>query len=122
MIAEVLSEITPRRPVGHPGVTGYYQVQNLILPALAKVKDDAFQEEREWRVIIVGPGAELSFRPGPLGVIPYTKVPLDLTAIEEVLLGPGPEIELREQGVARLLAAVGLVDVEVTRSRAPFRG
>ena len=73
-------------------------------------------------LIIVGPGAELSFRLGSLGVIPYIKVALDLTAIEEVLLGPGPEIELREQGIARLLAAEGLVDVEVTRSRAPFRG
>ena len=122
MIAQVLQDITPQRAVGHPGVTGYYQVQNLILPALAKVKDDAFLEEREWRLIIVGPPAEVYFRPGSLGVIPYTQVPFDLTTIEEVIIGPGPHMELRERGLARLLAVVGVVGVTITRSRAPFRG
>lgn len=122
MIAEVLEAITPRQPRGHPGVTGYFQVQNLILPALAKVKDDAFEEEREWRLIIVGPPAEVRFRSGSLGIIPYTTVPFDLTAIEEVVIGPGPHMELREQGVARLLAAAGVAGVTITRSQAPFRG
>jgi hypothetical protein len=47
-LATVLRDIAPE-PVGHPGVAGFYQARSVVLPALAEIKHDAFEEEREWR-------------------------------------------------------------------------
>jgi Protein of unknown function (DUF2971) len=121
MIEQVFQEIAPTH-TGHPGATGYGRVQTVIMPALAKIKDDAFSEEKEWRLITVGSPAEVCFRPGSLGVIPYIKLAFEPTTIEEVVIGPGAHMELREQGVGRLLGESWLDGVTVTRSKAPFRG
>ena len=116
-IAKVLRSIAPR-PVGHPAASGYARAQQIVLPALAGIKHPAFKEEHEWRLVVVTDQQRPRFRPGPLGVTPYISLGYPTEAIAEVVVGPGPEQELREQG-ARLLAGEG---VSVRSSDAPFRG
>ena len=59
-------------------------------------KDPAFEEEREWRIVI-GPGAsplEICFRPGKSMVIPYWQFVLCAETaqleIEKIYVGPNP--------------------------------
>jgi Protein of unknown function (DUF2971) len=124
LIDDVLGELTPSRPTGHPGVKGLYLGQTLVMPALATVKHDAFAEEKEWRLIVVSAERteRVAFRSGGLGVIPYIELGFEPAAIEEVVIGPGAEGPLRERGLQRLLAAVGLQDVVIRQSEAPYRG
>jgi hypothetical protein len=64
-----------------------------IAPAF---KDAAFQEEREWRIVI-GPTVstlEVSFRPGKSMIIPYWEFPLcendESFEVEKIYVGPNP--------------------------------
>jgi hypothetical protein len=128
-IATVLQRIAPE-PVGHPGVQGYARAQSVVLPALAGIKHDAFREEREWRLVVVTDEHVPSFRTGPLGVTPYIEVGYPPGAIADVVIGPGPETQVRERGVRQLLAKHathqppedGGDAVVVRSSVAPFRG
>ena len=122
IITDVLDTIAPI-PTGHPGIKGLARAQTVVLPALATVKHDAFEAEREWRLIVVASeGVErVSFNAGSLGVIPYIELDFEAAAIEEVVIGPGSHAAVRKRGVERLLTEMGL-DVTVTHSRAPSRG
>jgi hypothetical protein len=122
-IEGVLEEVAPL-PKGHPGSTGFFRAQTIVMPALASIKHDAFADEREWRLIMVGSSGHerVSFRTGQFGVHPYAEVPIDLEAIEEVVIGPGAEAALRRRGVERLLAEHGVENARLRESRAPFRG
>jgi hypothetical protein len=113
----VLQTIAPR-PVGSPGAAGYALAQTVVLPALAGIKNAAFAAEQEWRLVIATDQHRPSFRTGSLGVIPYIALSYPLGAIAEVVVGPGPEQTLREQGVRLLVGN----DVAVRSSGAPFRG
>jgi hypothetical protein len=118
-ISEVLATIAPHG-VGHPGVQGYIREQTILLPSLAGIKHPAFSEEKEWRLVLVSDQHQPSFRPGPLGVTPYVSLRYPPGAVAEVIVGPGPEQGLREQGVKQLFRDDA--DVEVRSSAAPFRG
>jgi hypothetical protein len=77
-------------------------------------------ETVRWEMI-----AELkeSFRVGSYGIIPYVELPLDLhKAIHEVVVGPGKHSDVRMTGIARLFHSLGLGNVNVRISSAPFRG
>lgn len=116
-VGSVLRTIAPQ-PVGSPGSKGYARAQTVVLPALAGIKHAAFSEEREWRLVVVTDQHAPSFRTGPLGVIPYIALSYPQDAVAEVVIGPGPEQRLREQGVQLLVGT----DVAVRSSDAPFRG
>lgn len=111
-------------PTNHPGMRGMDLARRVILKLLAEHKHEAFEEEREWRLIasLVNAPANRFFRSGSLGLIPYVKleIPLD-AALREVMVGPGPDRALRMRAVHHLLATAGLYDVRVTASQAPFR-
>ena len=113
----VLETVAPD-PVGSPGVAGYARAQTVVLPALAGIKHAAFSEEREWRVVVVTDQHKPSFRTGSLGVIPYISLRYPKEAVVDVVVGPGSEQRLREQGVQLLVGD----DVTVRSSNAPFRG
>lgn len=99
--------------------------------ACSYIKDPAFAEEREWRVVHPWFQAEsdsqIAFRAGPLGPTPY--VPLDLRGadglvpISEVIVGPGDNAELRVTATQLLLAKHGYEHgrVSVRVSDVPFR-
>ena len=116
-IADVLGTIAPA-PTGHPGVTGYSRAQSVVLPALAGIKHAAFAEEREWRLTVVTDAHTPSFRIGPLRVTPYITLRYPPDTIAEVVVGPGPEPELRAQRVQLLVGS----EIAVRSSDAPFRG
>ena len=88
MIAEVLRAVH-RHPSKHAFA------QSVLLPALAGVKDAAFDEEREWRLVVVTDD-EPRFRPGPLGVTPYITLRYPADAIAEGRRWPRPRA-----GIAR---------------------
>ncbi len=118
---------------GHPGTHGWHYARSIILE-LATLKDQAFREEREWRLVQVlpkyevvapdveMPHAELRFRQGSYGPIPYVGLSIERSSIRGVRVGPGAYAELRRQGAADLLAHHGLGEVPVQLSAAPFRG
>lgn len=124
MIDEVLNDIAPY-PVAHPGAHGWAAGTYLALPALARVKHDAFSEEKEWRLLQTSDLSveQFKFIPGNYAVTPYIEVPFGhARAIAEIWVGPGSNTELRVLGVKRLLASRGLQNTGVRTSRAPFRG
>lgn len=105
--------------VGHT----YYELLSLMVT----VKNDAFKEEHEWRLITTLTGDDVSsFREGPLGITPYLPTyakPTDgRSPIAKVIVGPGPEMRLRVHAAKRVLERRGHRGVEVVPSRVPFRG
>jgi hypothetical protein len=60
-------------------------------------------------------------RIGPQAIVPYVPLPLISSALREVWVGPGPNMDLRSHGLASLLVAEDW-EAEVFQSSAPFRG
>jgi hypothetical protein len=112
----------------------------------SRFKDPLFEEEREWRYILVDPNAiqryeEPSFNPEAFGrrdapskvfyemtsrrVMQYIVLPFDKNSIygkqllKEVVIGPGSDI--KEVYLERYLANLGYNNVIIRRSRVPFR-
>ena len=81
-----------------------------ILPKLAQVKHEAFEEEQEWRVIVPsyghGPAANLNFRERMS--LPYLKLRFDPSAIAFVYIGPGGDLNDKRTLRAFLAAEVDL--------------
>ena len=123
VVRRVVETVAPN-PVGHPGSKGWAQALLVVLPELATIKHAAFEEEHEWRLLVVGSqGLEnVQFRIGALGLIPYIPLSLPTNSIAEIVIGPGPNPDVREHGVIRFLAMNGLDDVSVRHSSAPHRG
>lgn len=123
VVQQVVGTIAPH-PVGHPGATGWAQAQRVLLPTLASLKNAAFQEEREWRLITVGSeGLETTqFRVGALGLVPYIPLQLPPDSIAEIVIGPGANADLRKHGVIRFLSTKRVGNVSVRQSTAPYRG
>lgn len=93
---------------------------------LATVKHEAFESEKEWRLIFAMKDGEDSilhdFRPGGVGgILPYLKVTVPDAALVSVTVGPGEESELRKLMVGQALRRFGYRDVEVLGSSAPYR-
>ena len=123
MVKRVVPAIAPH-PKSHPGTQGYFQARRVAFPALATVKNSAFAEEREWRLLVAGTDNQdgLEFRIGNLGLIPYVELAFDVSAVREVIVGPGGHQELREESVRRILRVSGFDSVNVRVSSAPYRG
>lgn len=97
-----------------------------VVRELAAVKNPAFAEELERRIIAVFPDSDvpdLQFRSGRFGVVPYVEVPLPKKAIREVVIGPSlpPEAETALTDALRVYLGPQGAGVEVTRSSAPYR-
>lgn len=124
LLRVVRDELVPELGVGFPGVKGWTRTFTVVFPALASIKDPAFAEEREWRlVLITHPSApEIQFRANQLGLVPFLPVPVPVDAIKEIVVGPGANQPARKRGVRRFLASLDLSNVDVRCSAAPFRG
>lgn len=97
-----------------------------VVRELAAVKNPAFEEEDERRIIAVFPDSEvpdLQFRSSRFGVVPYVEVALPEKAIREVVIGPSLPREAENALTDALRAYLGpqAAGVEVTRSSAPYR-
>ncbi len=113
--------------LNHPGVKAHFAAQ-AVSSMLAQVKNPAFAEEREWRLILglnddsTLPTAQrtTSYRSTRMAIVPYVELPLQRDWIVSVRVGPGNNADVREAGVRRLLTTRGC-GAAVTRSEVPLR-
>ncbi len=93
-------------------------------------KHPAFEQEREWRLVIQTPAPgqselELKARIGPRYFIPYIEVPIGTDAdplpIAKVVVGPTPDQELARQGLQALLRETRIEVGTAEFSNIPFR-
>ncbi|MEY1677773.1 DUF2971 domain-containing protein (plasmid) [Gordonia hongkongensis] len=106
---------------------------------IAGIKHEAFQEEREWRLVSVsGVHMEVRTRPRASGVVPYMDVVVNGrlsgehgpdyvsdAPLAEVVVGPTEMPDAQVGAVRDLLRSRGMWgfrDVPVVKSEAPFRG
>ncbi len=114
--------------------------------AASSFKDEAFSEEREWRIVFFARRELLlqkhrmssdkpiiRFRAGKLGVTPYVEFPLELTTpespLQRIVVGPTPHKKEAVNGVKLLLESKGIKvrtedskeGVEVVPSKIPYR-
>jgi hypothetical protein len=102
-------------------------------------KNPAFSEEKEWRIVLLGPGSKkgsglsVRFRNGPLGLTPYLQFPLRLSSgsspLRRVVVGPNPHMQESVKAVEMILddRGVGLRSeecpdgIEIVPSQIPYR-
>jgi Protein of unknown function (DUF2971) len=94
----------------------------------ATTKDNAFQEEEEWRLIFRSLNRSVEgvfFRPGRSMLIPYLKIPLEFqnqhVEIKRIYVGPSPHPSEAQESVEMLLRKYGIHGVEVVPSKIPYR-
>ena len=96
-----------------------------LLPVLFELKAEAFQEEREWRLVSMLGGARFEdclFRSSRGRIVPYRSFQLqalEQPAIAEVVLGAKNETPTTV--IESLLAQAGFTEFEVRRSRSTYR-
>jgi hypothetical protein len=104
---------TSRRPPSQRYYEYLEEFRGAILQVLAILKDPAFSEEREWRV--VSPyfprysGPEIKFREGASMLLPYIEIDLsgggeDTPLFETVLLGPSQHANLSMAALSNFLS------------------
>lgn len=97
-----------------------------LAPLCAKFKHLAFEEEKEWR-LVVGPlpfnDDRICYRDSERVIIPYVKIDFSATGLplKRIIVGPGPHKERNAQSLRQMLIRQGLQDVEVSLSEVPFR-
>jgi hypothetical protein len=94
----------------------------------ALMKDAAFSEERESRIVIGGfhtrGKLDVLFRERNNLIVPYVNVRVEESwesVIKEVIVGPGPEPDLRAANLRHFLDLQGLSNVVVRASACQFR-
>ena len=107
LVAEIVPD-TARASANHPTPTAVAVIENTVLRRLARIKDESFAEEREWRLIAVRDPTddELRFRAGAFGIVPYFSLAFPAEALACVVVGPGNHARLRARGVRRALEHV----------------
>jgi len=117
--------------VATDGGASFDWVSGFVYGRLAQLKDDAFREEQEYRLLaFVEPGRPVSVRPRAAGLVPYVEFGINLpengvqapAAVAEIVVGPGSDQEGQVAAVRTLLQSTGFSDAEVRRSKAPYRG
>lgn len=100
--------------------------------AAAHLKDPAFSEEREWRILGYrgwhgNYGTPPEFRVGDFGLTPYIEIDLSTSEgrlpLREIVVGPGPHALLRVEATQLRLSSLGYgaEEVAVRTSNIPFR-
>jgi hypothetical protein len=92
------------------------------------LKDPAFEDEKEWRVISRPRSCKserFDFRPGRSTLIPYYKFPLTSESlpfeVREIVIGPTPHPVQAKDSVSSFLVSQNLRDVMVENSVIPYR-
>jgi hypothetical protein len=98
---------------------GLHAALNRYAPML---KNQKFEEEREWRIISRPTMASsFAFRKGRSSVIPYLKLPFDRAVIKRVVIGPTPDRKRSEHAIRTFLVRHEMNDVKIDHSAAPYR-
>lgn len=111
------------------GVPGSAQFQSV--PLMCRLKDKAFQEERELRLMTAFSWgqSEIQWRVADGLIIPYTELALPrhegpekgLLPIVDIVIGPMRHPEAAERSIRGLLEQVGYASVSIRRSEVPLR-
>ena len=105
--------------------TGFLEAVHYCMPRVARIKHEAFEEEREWRLIVsrygVDPAKDIEFRYGSR-LIPFIKLAFEKPAVSHIYIGPGNDIN-SVRALRGLLRSKGydLDTVSIERSEAPYR-
>jgi hypothetical protein len=140
-LAKVVSsviEFAQRNGPGDDAMPPYLETHAEAFKAMASVKDAAFEEEAEWRLIVMGQGGLIRdrFKARASGaIVPYVPIEVDIAEnLREIVIGPGlyERGELNEDGneawpggrdaVSRLLGFYNVRGATVRFSEVPFRG
>jgi hypothetical protein len=121
------------KALDQPGIDYSYQaaieawLESFVFVA-PTLKQKAFHEEREWRLIsdpISGIDPRWKVRPGRSMLIPY--IASDLAAVgsqipvKDIVVGPTPHMELACMAVGDWVNAKGMHDCTVRKSKVPYR-
>jgi hypothetical protein len=110
---------------------------SLFLKYASFIKNPAFEQEREWRIVASSDMTDLyvpRFRSGPHSMVPFTPIEWSrqpfLSAIKEIVVKPTPHMDLAEQSIYQYIqhqhnsAAMPeyeIKDLLVRRSAVPYR-
>lgn len=106
-------------------------VSALVYGAVGRLKDKAFREEREFRLFtFLEQGQPVAVRPRGDKLLPYVEIGVNLPEdgvqarhpVAKVVVGPSPDQEGQVSVVRDLLQIGGFPDVDVRRSKVPYRG
>ena len=98
-----------------------HQQQLAAISSLFTVKNPAFSEEKEWRLLLferIEPIDDVDFRESPNGLSPFVRFPFPSEAIVGVTLGPTNKTPVKV--VEKALKANGF-DCWVSRSQASYQ-
>lgn len=134
IIDGVVEEATRQGPSARKHPTQSYhhvfeELEPVILRISALIKNSAFKEEAEWR--LVSPihanyvEAPIKYREGASSLIPYMEIPIrigeDAEDFAEVYVGPSPQPNLSMNSVSRYLARY-VRRAKVVNSQTAYRG
>jgi hypothetical protein len=107
--------------------------ENTLSSLVCYYKHIGFEEEREWRLVVSdeshSPDLQYDIRTSSSMLIPYIPVVLLGDApqrmldqiITEVIVGPGPHMELNERAIRMYFALIGMSHIPVLCSSIPYR-
>lgn len=108
----------------HPQET-FLEIAMALLIMMAPLKNPLFDDEREWRIMIVEdePDSQykLFFRPIRGAIVPYVKVPLKPECFTRIVQGPTTHKEFGERSLQLFLRQNGLGHINVESSGIPLR-
>jgi hypothetical protein len=117
------------RFTAHPGIQAY-ETSRFFLPRIASIKHPGFREEKEWRILKQYHAYEFSeennpkhinFRPSKMGPIPYLPIPFMESCLREIVIGPGPNTEMRVKSIGLMLRHYDFLKARIRITKIPFR-
>jgi Protein of unknown function (DUF2971) len=93
--------------------------------AAATLKHDSFQEEKEWRMLLLQQGRTLKHRIRGSVLVPYIELDLGSALgglLAFVIVGPTSHKEQTAEAIRGMLVQADLSSVEVRCSSIPYRG
>lgn len=91
----------------------------------AKMKFKCFKEEDEWRIVSWKPlsftDERFNFKSSKSIVVPYYSIPLDLSSIVEIIIGPCQRPELAQDAIHGMAYKFKLENIQVKTSQIPYR-
>lgn len=121
---QAIADILPELSKAAEGLPDNSQPVNaLIVPILSRIKHPSFEDEHEWRLLVMGElnGVELQFADGRSAITPHVELVLRPGMISEVMVGPAAHAMLKCDGVRELLHSCGQDIATVSHSESPYR-
>jgi len=106
-----------------------FQLTTCVLSLACLIKDQSFEEEKEWRMIqgpmVASKRAPINFHTTRGYLIPHlpfklstNNIPLELHSVS---IGPTPELEMSKQALETFLKVKGLKNCIVKETKTPYR-